>query len=186
MKKLGITKKGFILTTAGIITAIGVGTYSVIAIDAWFDTHDLKFQAPVVFQQPVKIEKRKATIISPVSLIHKAQAEEIQNPYNSKSPKGIAWEINKKEFGIQHWEAFETLITNESGWNPFSKNPSSGACGLGQALPCSKMKCENWDYECQVKWVADYIKNRYKTPSKALNHWLSRVPINGVDHGHWY
>lgn len=89
-------------------------------------------------------------------------------------------------FGVEHWESWEILGENESGWNPFSVNPSSSACGIPQALPCSKMGCENWDYECQVKWMADYIKRNYSTPTGALIHWLKEVPIDGVNHGHWY
>lgn len=113
-----------------------------------------------------------------------------ENPFNSKSPKGIAWEVNKDMFGVEHWDAWEQLGENESGWNPYANNPSSGACGIGQALPCEKMGCENWDYECQVKWMAGYIKERYINPTKALAFWNSRQPvmINGVykDLGNWY
>lgn len=127
-------------------------------------------------------------IVSPVSepLIQKVEAAEVKNPFNPKSPKGIAWEVNNEMFGLEHWGALEELITNESGWNPFAINSSSGACGLGQALPCQKMNCENWDYECQVRWTATYIKDRYDTPTNAWNHWQSRVPIDGEDVGNWY
>jgi len=112
------------------------------------------------------------------------------NPFAKESPKGIAWEINKERFGVENWEAWETLGNNESGWNPFSVNPSSGACGIPQALPCSKMGCENWDYKCQVEWMAGYIEDRYTNPNGALKHWMSREPvfINGQykDLGNWY
>lgn len=32
----------------------------------------------------------------------------------------------------------EFIVQHESGWNPSAVNPSSGACGLGQQLPCGK------------------------------------------------
>jgi len=192
MNKLPVTKKRISKRKIVISTILAIAIFiliitGVIMTDNFFDHYDLKFQSPVIFQAPVKMNKRVAKIISPIG-VSKAFAEEKieENPYNPKSPKGIAWELNKERFGVGNWEALEELITNESGWNPFSTNKGSGACGLGQALPCSKMNCEQWDYECQVKWVLDYIENRYETPKGALAHWMARKPINGKDVGNWY
>lgn len=139
------------------------------------NTHD--FRTPIILQDP--FPRRTITIESPIGsksalLIRSAYAEEVKNPYNSKSPKGIAWEAVKKEFGIENWEAFDNIVTNESGWNPYAKNVNGGACGLGQSLPCSKMDCEKWDYECQVDWVIKYIKNRYHTPIEAWKFWQNK------------
>lgn len=36
------------------------------------------------------------------------------------------------------WWAVDSIVTGESGWNPSAYNSSSGACGLGQQLPCGK------------------------------------------------
>lgn len=142
------------------------------------DTHTFTFQAPVIVRTPLII-KREMTIVSPMSTqsgMMKAYAAEVKNPFDPKSPKGVAWELVKNKWGIQEWGAFEELITRESGWNPYSVNASSGACGIPQALPCSKMNAEKWDYEAQIKWGIEYVANRYKTPSQALkfhndNNW---------------
>lgn len=96
----------------------------------------------------------------------------------------------KERWGEGHWEYLDRLIgIGESGWNPKIVNPTSGACGIGQALPCSKMiaKCggtwgkakENW--KCQVDWTLDYIARRKElgNPAIAYQKWLSRNP-------HWY
>lgn len=96
----------------------------------------------------------------------------------------------KARWGEGHWEYLDRLIgTGESGWNPKAVNPTSGACGIGQALPCSKMivRCggtwarakENW--KCQVEWTLDYIAKRKElgNPIIAYQRWLSRSP-------HWY
>ena len=67
------------------------------------------------------------------------------------------------------------LVDKESSWNPNAVNKSSGAAGLFQALPASKMASEGADYmtnyKTQVKWGLKYIKNRYGTPSNAWNFW---------------
>ena len=46
-----------------------------------------------------------------------------------------AW-LNRYGWGGQ-FAALNSIITHESGWNPNAVNPSSGAYGLGQALPAS-------------------------------------------------
>lgn len=71
------------------------------------------------------------------------------------------------------YEAKMFIYKKESGNNPSAINPSSGACGLGQALPCSKLKCGLKDYECQDKWFTNYMKERYGTWQKAKAFWLA-------------
>lgn len=72
---------------------------------------------------------------------------------------------------------FECLIklwTKESNWNPSAHNKSSGAHGIAQALPASKMASYGDDYmtsyQTQINWGLDYIKNRYGAPSNAWKH----------------
>lgn len=134
----------------------------------FYNTHD--FRSPILFQNPVP--KKQINMHSPTAsqsaFIGQSYAEEPKNPYDEKSPKGIAWKINLERFGIENWESWNLLIEKESGWNPYAINQSSGACGIPQSLPCSKMDCERWDYECQLEWMANYIEDRYETPMKAL------------------
>ena len=75
------------------------------------------------------------------------------------------------------WEALQILIMNESGWRYTVCNPSSGAYGLGQALPANKMAVAGEDYltnpKTQLIWLLDfYIPQRYGNPINALNFWL--------------
>lgn len=51
-------------------------------------------------------------------------------------------------------------------------NKESGACGIGQALPCSKLPCTLQDYACQDKWFTDYAMQRYGSWSAAKEYWL--------------
>jgi len=64
------------------------------------------------------------------------------------------------------------IYFRESRNNP-SSVASNGACGLGQALPCSKMPCALGDYTCQDKFFTSYMQNRYGTWEKAKAFWLS-------------
>lgn len=63
------------------------------------------------------------------------------------------------------------IYMHESGNNPWAVNKSSGACGLAQALPCSKMKCALGDYPCQDAWATAYMKARYGTWENAMAFW---------------
>ena len=71
------------------------------------------------------------------------------------------------------------LWNRESGWNPNSYNKKSGACGIPQALPCSKIKKVEGsnDWKAQIRWGIKYINARYKTPCGAWNHFTKK---------HWY
>lgn len=64
------------------------------------------------------------------------------------------------------------IYNKESGNNPNSINRSSGACGLGQALPCSKMGCALGDYACQDAFFTKYAMNRYGSWENAKAFWL--------------
>lgn len=69
------------------------------------------------------------------------------------------------------------LINKESSWNPNAVNPSSGACGLAQALPCSKLG-PNWnDTQTALTWMSTYVKNRYGT-------WYAAVQFHKANN--WY
>lgn len=93
-------------------------------------------------------------------------------PVKPKTLKETAKEMVDKAFGAGEFKAFDAIVHKESTWNPEAVNPSSGACGLPQALPCSKIKDKS--PEGQVKWMIDYIADRYGTPSNAWRIWQTQ------------
>ena len=72
------------------------------------------------------------------------------------------------------FEALVKLWNKESRWNPYACNSSSGAYGIPQALPATKMSTYGTDYltnyKTQINWGLNYIKSRYGTPTAAWNH----------------
>ena len=72
------------------------------------------------------------------------------------------------------FQALVKLWNKESRWNPYASNSSSGAYGIPQALPASKMATYGTDYltnyKTQIEWGLSYIKSRYGTPTAAWNH----------------
>lgn len=69
------------------------------------------------------------------------------------------------------------IVTKESKWNHLARNVRSGAYGLCQAYPGTKMATAGADWQTnpvtQLKWCDGYAKGRYGSWSAAYNHWLS-------------
>ena len=108
-------------------------------------------------------------------------------PGNVNQTQSIVRDIAAKQFGWTgpEWDALYGLVQRESGWNPAAANPSSAARGLFQKMINMHGPIEG-TVEGQAAWGLNYIRQRYGSPSAALAHWLSRVPINGQDVGNWY
>ena len=77
-------------------------------------------------------------------------------------------------FGIDQFPCLDKLFAKESGWNPRASNASSGAYGIPQALPGSKMASAGSDWKTnpatQIKWGLSYIEGRYNSPCGAWSH----------------
>ena len=76
------------------------------------------------------------------------------------------------------FNALVNLWNRESGWNVTNKNRSSGAYGIPQALPASKMSSAGSDYltnyKTQINWGLSYIKSRYGSPSNAWSSFRAK------------
>ena len=72
---------------------------------------------------------------------------------------------------LSETEAKRLVYHHESGNRTDAINPTSGACGIGQALPCSKLPCSLQDYACQDAWFTDYMTQRYGSWAKAWAYW---------------
>jgi murein DD-endopeptidase MepM/ murein hydrolase activator NlpD len=93
--------------------------------------------------------------------------------------------LSQYGWGPEQFGPLKKLWEGESNWRWNAKNPSSGAYGIPQALPASKMASAGSDWRTnpmtQIKWGLKYIKSRpdYGSPAAAYSKWLSRSP-------HWY
>ncbi|KIZ14337.1 transglycosylase SLT domain-containing protein [Streptomyces natalensis] len=73
------------------------------------------------------------------------------------------------------FQCFSNIVDHESGWNYRATNASSGAYGLVQALPGSKMSSAGSDWQTnpatQIKWGLNYMNDRYGSPCGAWSFW---------------
>jgi hypothetical protein len=118
----------------------------------------------------------------------KAERERIRDQViaNAKQNPQAAARILMADRGWTSDAQFNCLVNlwnGESDWRWFAENPSSGAYGIPQSLPASKMATFGSDYRTnpvtQIKWGLWYIEQAYGSPCNAYSTWLARSP-------HWY
>jgi hypothetical protein len=89
--------------------------------------------------------------------------------------------LASRGFGTDQFDCLVALWNKESGWRVDASNSSSGAYGIPQALPGSKMASSGSDWATnpatQIDWGLGYITSRYGSPCGAWQH--------SVDNG-WY
>ena len=96
-------------------------------------------------------------------------------PPNPGTAQSIAYNM-MSSFGFSpktQWTCLDDLWQQESGWNYQAQN-ASGAYGIPQALPGSKMASAGPDWQTnpatQIKWGLGYIQSIYATPCGAWAH----------------
>jgi hypothetical protein len=114
-----------------------------------------------------------ASLISPVtdsrgSIVLAAAAHRTPRQIARRMLPRFHWSV-RKQFKYLNW-----LWQRESGWNKYARNPYSGAYGIPQALPGSKMASAGprwWSNAAtQIRWGLRYIRARYGSPRRAWNH----------------
>jgi hypothetical protein len=128
------------------------------------------------------IAKRAAERVAATA--NKAAAAGKTAPYTGSVPSSCKEYSGNREIGcslmikdgfdIDQFPCLDKLWTKESHWNTKASNSGSGAYGIPQALPGSKMASEGDDWRTnpatQIKWGLGYIEGRYDSPCKAWSH----------------
>lgn len=130
-------------------------------------------QAEAKVKSDAEIAKERATSkINAVTQTAEPATEQSSAPTGTHKDWMTAAGLNAYE---QNYATF--IIAKESGWDYKARNASSGAYGLCQALPASKMASAGADYLTnpitQLKWCSSYAKERYNGWYHAYNFWLT-------------
>ena len=87
----------------------------------------------------------------------------------------IARAYARSRLSLANYHCLDELWVHESGWRWNAENPYSGAYGIPQALPGTKMAKAGADWRTnpvtQVRWGLGYISGRYGNACSALVHW---------------
>lgn len=144
-----------------------------------------KAEAEKVEAERVAKEKAEKEAAEKAEQAKQAATTSAATSTTASVPAGSASEAFEQitaELGISASDkaVWADIINKESGWNTTATNASSGAYGLGQALPASKMAAYGSDYMTnpytQLKWMHAYIIGRYGSFANlsafwAANHW---------------
>ena len=152
---------GIVLTTALVVPIAGVSATSVNA-------------APSKSSKPSSAKR---------NLQAKVAVEDMKSPHRKGSVAHSKWYAKqymqvRYGWGASQYRSLVKLWTKESGWSHKSHNSSSGAHGIPQSLPGSKMASHGKDWrtnpETQIRWGLSYIDGRYGSPNAAWGHFTSR------------
>lgn len=102
------------------------------------------------------------------------ESSQVEMARTASGAQTVAKEIMAQEYDwkTRQFGCLKSLWTYESHWNYRAHNYSSGAHGIPQALPASKMEVIATDWRTnpvtQIRWGLHYIDVRYDTPCKAF------------------
>ncbi|SDC68560.1 transglycosylase SLT domain-containing protein, partial [Streptomyces prasinopilosus] len=95
----------------------------------------------------------------------------VQSSYSVAEVQAMA----RQMIPADQFQCFSNIVDHESTWNYKAVNPSSGAYGLVQALPGTKMASAGADWQTnpatQIKWGLNYMNERYGSPCGAWDFW---------------
>jgi uncharacterized protein YabE (DUF348 family) len=157
-------------------------TYAVVYVDGQ-PVGRTKIKTEVLSRPRTQIEKVGT---KPVVTGTRGTGVTVSAPSQPAPSPGSAQAIARQLLAARGWgdDQYSCLVTlwnHESGWNVHAANPS-GAYGIPQALPGSKMGSAGPDWqnnaETQIKWGLGYISSRYGTPCGAWSQWQAN--------GGWY
>ena len=90
------------------------------------------------------------------------------------APQQIAAQMLAQYGWAGQFSCLDSLWQQESGWNVYAENPTSGAYGIPQALPGAKMASAGSDWQSdaatQIRWGLGYIQGSYGSPCAAWGH----------------
>lgn len=103
-----------------------------------------------------------------------ARASRTRSAIVSGDPRAIARTMLAAQGQAGQFGCLDRLWTRESEWRVTATNPSSGAYGIPQSLPASKMASAGSDWRTnartQIRWGIGYIDERYGSPCAAWAH----------------
>lgn len=118
-----------------------------------------------------KAAKRDQENIASRSAARDASSFAVKGSYSVAEVQAIARQMVPGD----QFQCFSNIVNNESSWDYTATNASSGAYGLVQALPGTKMASAGADWRTnpatQIKWGLSYMNERYGSPCGAWSFW---------------
>ena len=116
----------------------------------------------------------RSSMLSWDMLMVSVMMKKVEQARTPKGARSVAADMAKEKYGWGKYQfsCLNTLWTKESNWNYRARNKRTGAHGIPQELPATKMEVTGTDWRTnpvtQIQWGLHYIDVRYETPCKAL------------------
>lgn len=126
----------------------------------------------VVIKDGVEVSRTEiasVTTSEPVKQVETIGTKPNTLPYTGGGSK-TEW-LAASNIPEEFWGYADFMVAKESGWNPNAVNRSSGACGLAQALPCSKVPGNPYNPVDSLNWMNNYVNGRYGGWAGAYSFW---------------
>jgi murein DD-endopeptidase MepM/ murein hydrolase activator NlpD len=134
-------------------------------------TAEAKKEAAEERAEKARAEAAAAEARANRSAVRDASSFSAQSSYTIAQVQAMA----RQMVPADQFQCFSNIVDHESSWNYRAQNPSSGAYGLVQALPGSKMSTAGADWQTnpatQIKWGLNYMEDRYGGPCGAWSFW---------------
>jgi hypothetical protein len=119
--------------------------------------------------------KRAAELAASKAAAQPGQTAAAAVPADSGSPRQIAQAmLGSFRWSSSQFSCLDPLWEHESRWSVTAANPGSGAFGIPQALPGSRMASAGPDWQTsaatQITWGLRYIRDTYGSPCAAWSH----------------
>ncbi|MCL2735056.1 MAG: ubiquitin-like domain-containing protein [Propionibacteriaceae bacterium] len=157
----------------GQVTIVTKGVNGVMSQTVVQTLHDGAIISEDVHSEEVSVE--------PVTQVQKTGSKPSVAPVSVTpgSAQAIAYDmVIARGWDDGQFQCLVNLWNRESGWNVSAHNKSSGAYGIPQALPGSKMASAGADWQTnpatQITWGLGYITGRYGTPCSAWSSFQSK------------
>ena len=129
--------------------------------------------APIEAALFSELSSSATVLASAMSLVSSASASvELARTPDGAREVAKALMDDKYGWGEKQYWCLDGLWTKESKWNYRASNKRSGAHGIPQALPATKMESVGTDWRTnpvtQISWGLRYIESRYETPCGAF------------------
>lgn len=122
------------------------------------------------------LDSRRSVFSSEIAMVS-AMSLAVEAAREPMGAKRFTKELMARDYGWadDQYTCLNRLWTKESHWNYQARNPRSGAHGIAQALPPTKMEQVGTDWRTnpvtQIQWGLLYISERYDTPCAAWTKW---------------
>ena len=171
-----ISIRGVVAATCVVVASTGL-TVAVHAVASEPDPQAAASAAPAVTRiadLPAQASVSRAAVPreARAQRASRSSARVVSSGSARVTSRGIAASIAERRYGwgAEQFSCLDSLWARESGWNVHAANPS-GAYGIPQALPGSKMSAFGADWRdsatTQIGWGLDYIDGRYGNPCGA-------------------